>query len=110
MHRDQRPEGRLAALDLLARERLRDEVEPRAAVLLRDHDPEQAELGHALDHAHVQVMVDVVLDRVRQDARVHEVAHGALDQALLVGELEVHRAAESMQRPVRPAGASIPLS
>src|SRR5204863_6354774 len=42
VHRDQRPEGGLAALDLLAGERLRDEVEAGAAVLLGDHDPEQA--------------------------------------------------------------------
>src|SRR6184192_1360786 len=41
---DQRPKRRLAALDLLARERLGHEVEPRAAVLLRDHDPEDPEL------------------------------------------------------------------
>ena len=35
-------------------------------------------------------MVDVVLDRDRQDALVHERADGLLDQPLLVGELEVH--------------------
>ena len=72
-------------------ERLGDEIETGAAVLLRDDDPEQAQLGHALDHAHVEVMVDVVLDRVRQHALVHEVANGVLDQPLLVGELEIHR-------------------
>ena len=111
MDRDQRPERGLAALDLLADERLRDEVEPGAAVLLGDHDPEQAQLGHALDHAHVEVVVDVVLDRVRQHALVHEVADGLLDQALLVGELEVHeteairalpRAGRSTHMPSRP--------
>src|SRR5207302_8359929 len=46
---DQRPERRLAALDLLACERLGDEVEPGAAVLLRDDDAENAELGEARD-------------------------------------------------------------
>ena len=71
-------------------ERLGDEVEPRAAVLLGDHDPEQAQLGHALDHAQVQVVVDVVLDRVRQHPRVDEIANRLLDQALFVCELEVH--------------------
>ena len=44
------------------------------------------ELGHALDQLHVEVVVDVVLDRDRQDALVHEVADGVLEQALLVGE------------------------
>ena len=88
--RDERPEGRLAALDLLADERLGDEVEPRAAVLLRDDDAEQAELGHALDHLHVEVVVDVVLDRVRQHALVHELADGRLHLSLLGRELEIH--------------------
>ena len=90
VHRDQRPERRLAALDLLARERLGDEVEPGAAVLLRDHDAEDPELGHALDQLHVELVVDVVLDGDGQHALVHEGADGLLDQALLVGELEVH--------------------
>ena len=92
MNRDQRAERRLAALDLLADERLRHEVHPRAAVLLRDHDAEQPELGHALDDAHVEEVVDVVLDRVRQDALVDEAANGLLNVALLVGQIEVHGA------------------
>ena len=89
--RDQRPERRLAALDLLAGERLGDEVEPGAAVLLGDHDAEDPELGHALDQLEVELVVDVVLDRDREDPLVDEGADGLLDQALLVGELEVHR-------------------
>ena len=88
--RDQRPEGRLAALDLLAGERLGDEVEPGAAVLLGDDDPEQAQLGHALDHRHVELVVDVVLDRVRQHALVHELPDGVLDQPLLRSQVEIH--------------------
>ena len=103
MHRDQRPEGGLAALDLLARQRLGDEVEPGAAVLLRDHDPEQPELGHALDHAQVEVVVDVVLDRVREHALVDERTHGVLNQPLLRGKVEVH-GRESMEAP-RPGPA-----
>ena len=38
----------------------------------------------------VEVVVDVVLDRVREDALVDERADGVLEQPLLVGELEVH--------------------
>ncbi len=72
MDRDQRPEGGLAALDLLAGERFGDVVEAGAAVLLGDDDPEDAELGHALDQVEVELVVDVVLDRDRQDALVHE--------------------------------------
>ena len=90
MHRDQRAERRLAALDLLAGERLGDEVEAGAAVLLGDHDAEDPELRHALDQLHVELVVDVVLDRDGQDPLVDEGANRLLDQALLVGELEVH--------------------
>ena len=49
MDRDQRSKRSLTAFDLLAGERLGDEVQAGAAVLLRDHDAEQAELGHPLD-------------------------------------------------------------
>jgi len=90
VHRDQRAERGLAAFDLLARERLGHEVHARAAVLLRDDDAEDAELGEALDHVEVEVVVDVVLDRVRQDPLVDELPHGLLDVPLLVGQLEVH--------------------
>src|SRR5581483_2553509 len=99
---DQRPERGLAPFDLLAGERLGDEVEPGAAVLLRDDDPEDAELGHSLDELQVELVVDVVLDGDRKDALVDECADGVLDQPLLVGELEVH-AAESMDPPRREA-------
>ena len=105
--RDQRAEGRLAALDLLARERLRDEVEPGPAVLLRDRDPEDAELGHALDRAHVEVVRDVVLDRVREDPILDELPDRVLEQPLLVGELEVHVGSLSRARG-RPRGC-VPL-
>ena len=88
--RDEGPEGRLAALDLLADERLGNEIEPGAAVFLGDDDAEQAELGHARDRVHVQVVVDVVLDRVRQHALVHELADGRLHLSLLGRELEIH--------------------
>src|SRR5262249_46023174 len=87
---DQRPERRLAALDLFAGERLADEVEPGAAVLLGDDDAEDSELGHPRDRVEVELVLDVVLDRVRQDAVVDELANGVLQQALLVAELEVH--------------------
>src|SRR3954454_6778519 len=91
VHRDQRAERRLAALDLLARERLRHVVEARAAVLLRQDDAEDPELRHALDQLEVELVVDVVLHCDRQDALVHELADRVLDQPLLVGQLEIHR-------------------
>ena len=90
MDGDQRPERRLAALDLLAGEGLGDVVEPCAAVLLRDHDAEDPELRHPLDQLQVELVVDVVLDRHGQHPLVHEPADRLLDQPLLVAELEVH--------------------
>ena len=90
MDRDQRPEGRFAALDLLADERLGDEVEAGTAVLLGNDDAEQAELGHALDRPHVEVVVDVVLDRGREDAVLDELTDGCLHLPLLGSELEIH--------------------
>jgi DNA-directed RNA polymerase sigma subunit (sigma70/sigma32) len=89
VHRNQRAEGGLAALDLLADERLGDVVEPRSAVLDRDHRAQQAQLGHALDDAHVEVVVDVVLLRDRHDATINELADRLLDRELLVGQIEV---------------------
>ena len=90
VHRDQRAERRLAPLDLLADQRLAHVVEARAAVLGRDRRAQQPQLGHALDDAHVEVVVDVVLLRHRQDASVDELTHGLLDRALLVVQVEVH--------------------
>ena len=90
MDGDQRAEGGLAALDLLAGERLGDEVHSGPAVLLRNDDSEQPEVGHSLDHGHVEVVVDVVLDRVRKHALVHELADCCLHLALLRSELEIH--------------------
>ncbi len=89
---DERAEGGLAALDLLTRERLADEVHARSAELLGNHDSEQPELRHSLDHAQVEVVVDVVLHRVREHALVHELADGRLHLPLLRGEVEIHGA------------------
>jgi hypothetical protein len=89
---DERPEGRFAPLDLLARERLGDEVEPGAAVLLRDDDAEDAELRQPFDQLEVEAMLDVVLDGDRQHPLVDEGPDRLLDKALLVCKLELHPA------------------
>jgi hypothetical protein len=103
VHRDERPERRFAALDLLARKRLADEVEARAAVLLRDDHAEDAELRHPCDRIHVELVLDVVLDCVWEDAVVDELADGVLQQSLLVGELEVHAAPSLRARWLQPS-------
>ena len=90
MNRDEGSKGRLTALDLLAGERLADVVHPGSAVLLRNDDPEKPELGHSLDRLHVEPVLDVVLDRVRQDLLVDEAPDGRLHLALLWRQVEVH--------------------
>ena len=107
MDGDQRAERRLAALDLLAGERLGDEVEPGAAVLLRDHDAEDPELGHALDQLQVELVVDVVLDRDREDTLVHEGPDGVLDQPLLVVSSKSMAGAHYRDGTERPSAYTI---
>ncbi len=85
-------ERRLAAFDLFASECLGDEVEPGAAVLLGDDDPEDAELGHPRHQVEVEAVVDVVLHRHRKDALVDKRTNGLLNQPLFRCKLEIHAA------------------
>ena len=59
---------------------------------MRNDDAEQAQLGHPLDDPHVEVVVDVVFDRVRQDSLVDERTDGLLDQFLFRAQREFHAA------------------
>ncbi len=90
MHGDERPKRRLAALDLLARERLGDEVEAGTAVRLGNDDSEDAQLREPGDQLEVELVLEVVLHRHRQDSLVDERARRRLREPLLVGQLEVH--------------------
>ena len=113
MDGDERAERGLAALDLLAREGLGDEVEPCAAVLLRDDHAEDAELGHPLDQLDVEVVVDVVLYRDGEHSLVDERPDRLLDQTLLVGQLEVHGqrlVPPSKAREKRPSGPAATMA
>jgi hypothetical protein len=71
-----------------------------------DDDAEQAELGHAGDHVHVEAVRLVVGDGVRQDAIVDERAHRLLHVALLVGQLQVHVSAPRRGRCLQLDSAS----
>ncbi len=76
-----------AAGELLDDHRVGREVEPEAAVLLRDRDPEEAELLHLLDdRLRVGVLVVVVLG-VRQDLLVGELPDHGDDLALVLGDV-----------------------
>src|SRR5438876_11656263 len=106
MDGDQRSKGSLAAFDLRAGERFGDEVQAGATVLLRDHDAEQAELGHPLDRRHVQTVRNVVLDCMGKDALVDERSYRVLDESLLVGQLEVYGAGPWTRSAGRPGPAA----
>ena len=62
----------------------------RAAVLLRRVQPEQAELTHLLDHVDREVVVVVPLGGVRGDLLLGEVAHGAAELLVVLGQVEGH--------------------
>ena len=75
-----------AEREIRPREREYDEHSTHPAeVLAKAH-----ELGHAGDRIHVEPVLDVVLDRVREDAVVDEAPDGVLQEPLFVAELEVH--------------------
>ena len=105
VHRDQRPERGLAALDLLAGECLRDEVEPRAAVLLGDRRSRAGRARPCPRSAPVsRLMVDVVLDGDGQDALVDEAP-----DSLLIGRCSSLRSKSTgpsllprLRQPSRP--------
>jgi deoxyribodipyrimidine photolyase len=78
-------------INVLAREGLGHEIETCAPILLRDDDSENPQLGHALDQLEIELVVDIVLDRHGKHPLVHERADRVLDQALFIGELEIHR-------------------
>ncbi len=81
---------RVDARQLLDRDRVRDGVAARAAVLLRDREAHQPELGELRDELVGEARLEVELLSDRRDARLGELADGAPDEFLLVREVEVH--------------------
>ena len=102
--RDRRVDPR----QLLDGDRVRDGVAAGAAVLLRDRQAHEAELGELRDELVGEARLAVELLGDRRHARLGEVADGAPDELLLVGQLEVHES-ESAQlgdEPNAVAGAA----
>ena len=64
-------------------EHVREEVGPGPAVLLRQADTHQAELGELREDVAGEVVLAVPLGRVRLDLGPHEVARERLDLLLL---------------------------
>ena len=102
-------DGRVDARQLLDRDRVGHGVGAGAAVLLRERDAHQPELGHLLDELVREALFAVELLGDRGDPRLGEVAHGPAQQLLLFGQLVVHAkldASSAMRRtpyPVPPA-------
>src|SRR3954469_21674939 len=95
LDRDDGAGGRVAAPDLLDDQGVGAVVESAPAVLLGDDRAEIAHVAELLDEVRVEVLVAVVVTRDGHDLLVREVARGLLDEALLVGELEVDQVRSS---------------
>ncbi len=90
LDRDHRADRGVAAPDLLDDEAVAEVVEAGAAVLVGDDRAEVALRGDLLDQVQVEVVVAGVFARALDDLLVGELPRGVADQALLVGQIEVH--------------------
>ena len=86
LHRRERADAGVAALELLHDEPVADVVQPRAAVFLGEVRAEHAELGHRRDELLRESALDVLLADDREDLFVDEAADGVADRALFFGE------------------------
>ncbi len=75
---------------LLDADRVRERVHAGAAVLLRDADPEQPELGEPGDDLRREAFLRVPAAGVGPHLALAEVAHALAQDAVLLVELEVH--------------------
>ena len=92
VRRDGDRDRRIDARQLLDRDRVRERVGARAAVLLRDrhaHQPELGELGHQLVR---EAFLAVELLGDGRDLLQRELAHRVAQQLVLRFEVEVHAA------------------
>ena len=80
----------IATLELLDRERVGERVAARAAVLLRERDPHQPELPELGDDLVGEALLAIQRLGHRRHLALGEVADGAADQLVVVGEVEVH--------------------
>ncbi len=94
-----------AARELCDGERVGRQIEPEAAVLLRDPHPEQPHLAQALDDLLGVLVARLEIVRDRDDLAVDEVAHGVQDVELLVPELESIEAADPLAHVPLPLSA-----
>ena len=89
VRRHRQPDRGVGARDLLERDHVVVELHPGAAVLLGDLHAEQAHLAQRRDDLVREALLLVPAARVRDDEALAHLAHGGLQDALVVGELEV---------------------
>jgi hypothetical protein len=91
VNRDGDTDAGVAPRELLEHDGVGEEVGARAAVLLRDADSHQAQLGEFAEELAREAMLAIPLGRVRLDLGPDEVPRERLDLLLLRRELEVHQ-------------------
>src|SRR6185503_10058724 len=89
LHGRERAHTGVATLELLHDEPVRDVVQPRATVFLRQVCAEDAQLRHLGDELLGEFALDVVLADDRQHTVVHEAAHAVPYRALVFAELAI---------------------
>ena len=78
------PDRLVDAAELLDRDAQRGEVGAGPAVLLRDDEPEQAELAHRVNGVERETMLPVPSGRVRRDLAVGEVANHLAEHLMVL--------------------------
>ena len=101
MRGDDQPERPPHAADLLDRDRVRERVEPGAALVLGDRDPEPAELADAPDDLAGEAAFALVLVDDRRDLGRHELPDRVAEQRVLGPEVVVHRPEPTIARTRR---------
>ena len=92
MRGDRDGDGGIDARELLDSDRIRHDVSPGAAVLLRYGEPHEAELTELGDELVREPPGEVELGRDRLDTFSRERSDRVADQLLLGSEVEVHAA------------------
>src|ERR1051326_244175 len=89
LHRRERPHARIAPLELLHDQPIRDVIQPRAAILFREIRAEEAELRHAGDELLGKLAGDVRFADDGHQIVVDPLANGVADRALFFAEQAV---------------------
>src|SRR4029450_10930402 len=89
---DDQPERAPDPPDLLDRDRVRQRVQPGAALVLRVRDAEPAHLAEPPHDVGWKAALALMLIDDRRDLLDHEIADGGAQQRVLRGEVEVHAA------------------